>query len=64
MSTYRCVICGKETACTGPPPALYPFCSERCRLVDLGRWFRESYTIDRELPAEDEDAPPAKDSSQ
>jgi len=41
--------------CRGPvPPAseAFPFCSPRCRLVDLGRWLGEEYRI----PAvEDED---------
>ena len=23
----------------------FPFCSKRCRLVDLGKWFREDYRI-------------------
>ena len=23
----------------------FPFCSKRCRLVDLGKWFDESYKI-------------------
>jgi len=27
----------------------YPFCSERCRLVDLGRWLGEEYRV----PADD-----------
>ncbi|SEQ51111.1 hypothetical protein SAMN04488038_107126 [Solimonas aquatica] len=27
-----------------------PFCSERCKLIDLGQWFEERYSI----PAEDE----------
>lgn len=22
-----------------------PFCSERCKMIDLGEWFNESYTI-------------------
>jgi endogenous inhibitor of DNA gyrase (YacG/DUF329 family) len=24
---------------------LYPFCSERCHLVDLGRWLDEEYRV-------------------
>jgi endogenous inhibitor of DNA gyrase (YacG/DUF329 family) len=51
--TYRCSICGKEVRCSGALPDLYPFCSERCRLVDLGRWFNEQYSIDRDLTPED-----------
>lgn len=26
-----------------------PFCSERCKLIDLGRWFNEDNKISREL---------------
>jgi endogenous inhibitor of DNA gyrase (YacG/DUF329 family) len=28
----------------------YPFCSRRCRLIDLGRWLKEEYR----LPAQGE----------
>ncbi|HSH97340.1 MAG: DNA gyrase inhibitor YacG [Methylophilaceae bacterium] len=36
--------------CSGPsvfsPENTYrPFCSERCKLIDLGQWATESYTI-------------------
>jgi len=35
-----------------------PFCSARCRLVDLGRWFNEEYRI--RVPLEPDAAvPPA-----
>jgi len=27
------------------PSKLFPFCSERCHLVDLGRWLGEEYRI-------------------
>ncbi|MEM7475002.1 MAG: DNA gyrase inhibitor YacG [Planctomycetota bacterium] len=30
-----------------------PFCSERCRLVDLGRWLNEEHTLP--VQAEDEE---------
>lgn len=23
----------------------FPFCSERCRLIDLGRWLNEEHTL-------------------
>jgi len=35
-----CPVCGKPAA-----PALRPFCSERCRQVDLGRWLAGDYAI-------------------
>ncbi|HEY0331402.1 MAG TPA: DNA gyrase inhibitor YacG [Rhodopseudomonas sp.] len=36
----RCPICGKPAT-----EASRPFCSERCRDVDLNRWLSNSYSI-------------------
>jgi uncharacterized protein len=37
-----------------------PFCSERCKLIDLGAWFSEQRSIpDDAAPAEFEDDAPA-----
>ncbi|MSP84004.1 MAG: DNA gyrase inhibitor YacG [Alphaproteobacteria bacterium] len=36
----RCPICGKPSDARNRP-----FCSDRCRMVDLNRWFREGYAI-------------------
>jgi endogenous inhibitor of DNA gyrase (YacG/DUF329 family) len=41
--TVRCPICKKETAWNDNP--FRPFCSERCRLIDLGKWASEDYRI-------------------
>ncbi len=42
-----CPICGK------PPTAEHrPFCSARCKQVDLGRWLGEGYRIAGEERAE------------
>ena len=46
MIRGKCPICGK--AFEGPDlDALptFPFCSERCRLIDLGRWADGDYLI-------------------
>ena len=33
-----------------------PFCSDRCRLIDLGRWLDESYAVPEvKKPDPDED---------
>jgi len=45
----RCPICKKEVT-EGTPD--FPFCSERCRLLDLGNWSSEKYVISE--PAFDE----------
>lgn len=42
----RCPICRKETA---PGNADFPFCSERCRLIDLGNWASGKYVISSPL---------------
>ena len=39
----RCPICDRVT--TDTPDRWRPFCSERCKLVDLDRWFSEDYRI-------------------
>ncbi|MHC4548930.1 MAG: DNA gyrase inhibitor YacG [Planctomycetota bacterium] len=45
-SRARCPTCRRpvETARERRPPD-YPFCSQRCRLVDLHHWLTESYRI-------------------
>jgi endogenous inhibitor of DNA gyrase (YacG/DUF329 family) len=45
----KCPICGKPAT-----EASKPFCSERCRDVDLNRWLSDSYVIPAK--ANDEDA--------
>lgn len=54
-----CPICGKPVAkpARGQPRGSYPFCSERCRQVDLGRWFEGRYAIPAEETEPDEDDP-------
>ena len=39
-----CPVCGAP-ALFAPPNPWRPFCSERCRLVDLGAWANEDYRI-------------------
>ena len=39
----KCPQCRKEVIWQDNPHR--PFCSERCRLVDLGQWADESYRI-------------------
>ena len=38
----RCPICRKEVSEDAPQ---MPFCSERCKLLDLGNWASERYSI-------------------
>lgn len=45
---YRCPTCGDGVA---PGAPLRPFCSERCKMTDLGHWLAGRYKI----PARDDD---------
>lgn len=38
----RCPTCKKDVALSDP---FMPFCSERCKLIDLGAWADEKYVI-------------------
>ena len=38
----HCPICKKEVRLGEPD---FPFCGERCRLIDLGNWASEKYRI-------------------
>ncbi|QPJ64707.1 MAG: DNA gyrase inhibitor YacG [Candidatus Nitrohelix vancouverensis] len=38
-----CPICKKEYA--AKDSAFFPFCSERCKLIDLGKWIDGDYRI-------------------
>ena len=44
-----CPICKKPVA-PRRENATFPFCSERCRLIDLGKWLGEEYRIPEEEP--------------
>ena len=49
----KCPICGKPT-----DQAVKPFCSRRCRDIDLNRWLSGVYAVPvKEEENEDEDAP-------
>lgn len=49
--TPRCPSCGQPVEWEGNPDR--PFCSERCRVVDLGSWADERYRVPGE-PITDE----------
>ncbi|MEM7828468.1 MAG: DNA gyrase inhibitor YacG [Candidatus Aenigmatarchaeota archaeon] len=42
----KCPTCKKEVEWKGNP--YRPFCSERCKLIDLGKWLDEEYAIEGE----------------
>jgi uncharacterized protein len=46
----KCPICQKPVELTDPEA---PFCSERCRLLDLGNWASGRYVISTPVRPED-----------
>jgi uncharacterized protein len=50
----NCPQCGAPTPWTEANP-YRPFCSERCKLIDLGQWASEAYRVpvDEQEPDED-----------
>jgi endogenous inhibitor of DNA gyrase (YacG/DUF329 family) len=49
ITKVRCPRCGGE-APWNPENPYRPFCSERCKLIDLGAWASETYRV----PAQEE----------
>lgn len=61
MAIIECRHCGKllhyERISDLP---WFPFCSEKCKLIDLGKWFDEEHRIpgDEPPPMSDDEAQP------
>jgi len=47
----RCPICKKPVISTAPD---FPFCSDRCREIDLGKWASGAYVIPSPVPDAEE----------
>jgi endogenous inhibitor of DNA gyrase (YacG/DUF329 family) len=54
----RCPICDREMPGQASEWPDYPFCSARCRKIDLGRWLGEKYRIPGPEAKESGDPPP------
>ena len=53
-----CPICEKRMDVQGPKEwPEWPFCSPKCKLVDLGRWLRQDYAVPATEPLSDDDEP-------
>jgi endogenous inhibitor of DNA gyrase (YacG/DUF329 family) len=49
---HLCPICRRPT--DSETDSEFPFCSERCRLVDLGNWATERYVVSEPVFEQDE----------
>ena len=57
MALVKCPTCGTPVSWDAESP-FRPFCSERCKNVDLGAWASERYAIpDAQRSGEDEELP-------
>lgn len=53
-----CPVCKKKTPWKNN--SFRPFCSDRCRLIDLGKWASEEYRVPGENKDSSEEAPEEK----
>ena len=52
----KCPTCQRPVKFS--PESVYrPFCSDRCRLIDLGAWLTEQHKIPDESSAAEEESP-------
>ena len=56
LAKISCPICKKRVKRTDPD---FPFCSERCRTIDLGKWASGGYVIS--APVSDAEEPIRED---
>ncbi len=59
MIKVRCPICDQPMPGNPSEWPRYPFCSDRCRTIDLGRWLGETYRI----PPDSQGDAPASDAA-
>ena len=52
VRSLRCPICKAVVAAKAPD---FPFCSDRCRTIDLGKWASGSYVISSPVSDTDSD---------
>jgi hypothetical protein len=50
----KCPTCKAGVKATDPE---FPFCSERCRLIDLGKWASGAYVISSPIRDTSDEAP-------
>ena len=54
MPTFECPTCRKSFAVARREDAPFrPFCSERCKLIDLGRWLDGTYAVSEPMKLDD-----------
>lgn len=59
MTVVACPTCGKKVEWI-EANKFRPFCSERCKQIDLGAWAEEKYAIPGAAPLDSQDEPPTE----
>jgi hypothetical protein len=54
MTSAECPIC-KKAAAPRKTNVAFPFCSPRCKTVDLGKWLSEEYRVPVTAPFDESD---------
>jgi hypothetical protein len=54
---HRCPICHKIAKVSSEEAKFFPFCSQRCKLIDLGAWLDADYKIVSSHKSEEPDVP-------
>jgi endogenous inhibitor of DNA gyrase (YacG/DUF329 family) len=52
--TVVCPTCGGDSV-YAPSNPYRPFCSERCKKIDLGVWASENFRVPADAPPDDQD---------
>jgi uncharacterized protein len=60
IAVVKCPTCGKAVRWV-PENRFRPFCSERCKQIDLGAWATEKYRIEGGEPPPSTDDSPGDD---
>ncbi|NCN70885.1 MAG: DNA gyrase inhibitor YacG [Rhodoferax sp.] len=58
LKLVRCPTCGGDSL-YAPSNRYRPFCSERCKKIDLGAWASEQFTLPASAPPDDAQVPPS-----
>ena len=62
MNRVQCPICDAPMPASPVEYPDFPFCSKRCRVIDLGRWLGEDYKVaSKEKASEDRSSPGSRD---
>jgi endogenous inhibitor of DNA gyrase (YacG/DUF329 family) len=61
ITNHTCPICHKALKLSiqkqNQKPDFFPFCSERCRLIDLGAWLDAGYKVVSSIQSQESDLP-------